>query len=140
MCMIADEDYWTWYEERHVPRARKEHTCGECRRTIARGESYWIQGGVNDGTFVWNKTCDHCNEASDWLLYVCDGWVFGARLEDFMEHVVGYERYIRSRPLVRLVRWMRAGWRDREGNLRSVESVTVLTEVAINAYKDQRAA
>lgn len=137
MCMVGDDDFWEFYNEFH-PKAKIEHRCGECRRTIAKGEHYWTQGGKHEGSFVWHKTCEHCTIAAHWLEYVCDGWIFEARLEDFGSHVIGDERYIRSAPLTRLYRWMRAGWLDREGNLRSPESVKAVTDLAIQRYKEQR--
>lgn len=136
MCMTGDDEYWDFYTE-HTPRARQDHPCGECGRTIRKGERYHTQGGLNEGAFLWYKTCSHCDEASRWLSKVCDGWVFGRREEDFLEHVVGDETYVRSRPLVRLVRWMRADWTDRDGNLRPIEAVKALTNEAIVAYLDQ---
>jgi hypothetical protein len=135
MCMTGDDDYWVFYNEHH-PRARREQTCGECRRSIARGERYWTQGGLTeDGGFEWHKTCEHCTIASRWLEVVCHGWIFDARQEDFLSHVIGDERYIRSRPLVRLVRWMVADWRDRTGELRPLDDVQALTNDAVAAYQ-----
>lgn len=137
MCMYGDDDYWEFYTE-HTPKARTEQTCVECGRIIEKGERYHTQGGKNDGQFIWHKTCAHCTAASEWLNTVCDGWIFTRRQEDFTEHVTGHEKYVRSRPLVRLLRWMQADWRDRNGTLRPVEHVQVLTGIAIAAYIRQR--
>lgn len=138
MCMVGDYDYWEFYNE-YTPTARKDHRCQECGRTIAKGEKYCTQGGLNDGHFQWYKTCAHCDAASRWLSVVCDGWIFGRRREDFGEHVVGYEKDIRSRPLVRLYRWMVAKWQTPTGELRSVDDVEALTEEAVVAYRRQAA-
>jgi hypothetical protein len=138
MCMSGNDDFWDFYNE-YTPKARKEQTCGECGRTIGKGERYHTQGGKSEGNFLWYKTCAHCAAASRWLEVVCEGWVFERREEDFMEHVVGEEKYVRSRALVRLVRWMRADWRDRDGHLRPVDEVKVVTGVAIASYKHQQA-
>lgn len=137
MCMVGDDDYWEFYNE-YTPRAKQDHVCGECGRTIAKGERYRTQGGKNDGQFEWHKTCLHCDAASKWLVVVCEGWIFGARQEDFLSHVVGEEKYVRSRPLTRLVRWMVADWRDRAGELRPIEDVQAVTSEAIQAYRAQR--
>lgn len=134
MCMIGDDDYWSFYNE-FTPLARKTHTCGECGRTIGRGERYHTQGGLAEDRFEWHKTCAHCTIASRWLQVVCDGWVFTARFEDLREHVDGDEKYLRSRPLVRLVRWMRDDWHDKAGELRPIEEVRRLVDEAIAAYK-----
>lgn len=137
MCMVGDDDFWEWYTEKR-PKVRKPFNCCECGRLVRKGETYVLQGGIHDRQFLWNKTCAQCDEASEWLGVVCDGWIFERREEDFLEHVIGSERYLRSRPLVRLVRWMRADWRDRDGYLRSAESVKALTGEAIQAYRNQR--
>lgn len=136
MCMVGDDDYWEFYNE-YTPKARKPHRCGECRRTIEAGERYRTQGGKHDGEFVWHRTCLHCDAAAEWLLVVCDGWIFGCRQEDLEAHVIGDERYVRSAPLTRLLRWMRADWRDRAGNVRPVDDVAELASQAIAAYKNQ---
>jgi hypothetical protein len=136
--MMGDDDYWDFYNE-FTPKARKEHRCGECGRTITKGETYWTQGGLYEGEFVWNKTCAHCTVAAQWLETVCGDWIFGARQEDLTEHVIGHEKYLRTRPLTRLVRWMRSDWRDREGHLRPVEDVQQLTNDAITAYREMAA-
>lgn len=137
MCMVGDDDYWEFYDEFN-PKARKEHICGECGRTIAKGEKYHTQGGLHEGFFIWHKTCAHCTAASEWLVEVCEGYIFGAREEDLTEHVIGHEKYLRTRPLTRLVRWMRADWHDRAGNLRPVEDVRQVTSEAVHAYRQQR--
>jgi hypothetical protein len=68
---------------------------------------------------------------------VCDGWVFNEREADLADHVIGYEKELRSAPLTRLLRWMRADWHDRAGNLRPVDDVEALTKSAITAYRLQ---
>lgn len=138
MCMTGDEDYWQFFDSKD-PIARKEHTCSECGRTIHKGETYNRAGGMTEYGFDWYKTCIHCQAASHWLQVVCHGWVFGGREEDLLDHVAGDERELRSRPLTRLVRWMRADWADREGNLRPVDDVTALTVEAVDAYRRQYA-
>lgn len=87
MCMVdgADTD-WTPFAtvER---RARKEHRCGECGRTIEPGESYWILGGVAEGTIYRTKTCAHCKAGPcAWLVKHCRGYLLEGVLEDIEEH------------------------------------------------------
>lgn len=134
--MNGDEDYWLFYNSTD-PIARKEHKCSECGRTIRKGEKYQRAGGLTEFGFDWYKTCAHCQMASHWLQVVCHGWVFGAREQDLLDHVTGDESYLRSRPLTRLVRWMRADWAGRDGNLRPVEDVMAVTDEAVEAYKRQ---
>lgn len=138
MCMTGDEEYWLLYDSKsHV--ARKNHTCTECGRIIHKGERYKRQGGVTEDGWEFHKTCAHCDAASEWLDVVCQGWIFGRREEDLLDHVSGDESELRSRPLTRLVRWMRADWADRDGNLRPLDAVTAVTTEAIDAYKRQHA-
>lgn len=137
MCMVGDEDYWEFYNE-YTPKAKVEHTCGECGRTIAKGEKYRTQGGKSDGYFEWHKTCTHCDAASEWLMSACDGYIFGRRQEDFLSHVTGEEKYLRTRPLTRLVRWLAADWKAKDGTLRPLDDVVALTSDAIRAYHEQR--
>jgi hypothetical protein len=138
MCMVGDDDWWDFFTSYH-PKAKQDHRCGECQRTISKGETYWTMGGKHDGEFVWFKTCEHCQVASDWLQVVCDGWLFQRREEDFWNHVLGDESEIRTWQLTRLFRWMRADWRDRVGNLRPIEDVQALTDSAISAWRAQLA-
>lgn len=134
MCMVGDEDFWTYYRESEQT-ARKAHVCGECGRPIELGEKYHRAEGSSEYGWHTHKTCAHCTAASWWLETVCDGWIFERREEDLREHVIGDEKFLRSRPLTRLVRWMAADWRDREGNLRDVDAVKELTRDAIDAYR-----
>ncbi len=47
------------------PRARKEHECRECRRTIAVGERYELIVGKWDGEFDSLRTCLRCEAVRD---------------------------------------------------------------------------
>lgn len=134
--MTGDEDYWSFFTAT-TPVARKDHRCDECGRTIHKGERYDYAGGRTYDGMDFYKTCAHCSAASHWLQVVCHGWVFGGRQEDLLDHVIGDEKELRSRPLTRLVRWMRADWQDRAGELRPVDAVVELTGEAIDAYKRQ---
>jgi hypothetical protein len=69
------------------PKARKEHICSECRRTIQKGESYTVEVYHFDGDFTTHKTCRHCMVVRDWLARECGGWLFGGVAEDIQEHV-----------------------------------------------------
>lgn len=49
------------------PRARKDHTCCECKGEIAAGETYRLLWGVWDGEAKTFKTCNDCLELHDWV-------------------------------------------------------------------------
>ena len=42
------------------PRARKDHVCSDCGRTIGPGETYRRGAGFDDGTAWTWKDCAHC--------------------------------------------------------------------------------
>ena len=88
MCMIDDCEPWEFHNEGRR-RAAKEHRCGECRRTIAPGETYEYGSGKCDGYFSQWKTCLHCLEASRWLSAACNGYLIGAVDEDLRHHIRG---------------------------------------------------
>lgn len=139
MCMIDDADPWDFFTEAQR-RAAKAHRCGECRRVIAKGETYrYCSGKVMDGIETMRQ-CLQCEAATQWLRVACNGYLFGCVEEDLENHVIGYECDLRTRPLTRLLRWMRADWRDRAGNLRPLGDVEALTAEAIAAYRVQYAA
>jgi hypothetical protein len=93
MCMIdGGDDTWESFA-RIERRARVEHTCGECHRTIEPGEIYERGGGVSHewGRGVYtSKTCAHCVAAREWLLHECRGWVWEGVREDLYEHFDGF--------------------------------------------------
>jgi hypothetical protein len=134
--MIDDAEPWEFFHDSH-PRARKEHRCDECSRVIQSGERYRYATGKCDGSFCVMRQCLHCVEVGRWLMVACSGYLFNAVQEDLAEHVIGEEDYLRSAPLTRLLRWMRADWKRRDGSLRPLEDVTTVTDAAIAAYKEQ---
>lgn len=138
MCMVSDDAYWEFSSSKH-PKARKDHACGECGRTITKGETYWFFVGSYDGSFSTHKTCEHCDIASAWLVEACGGWVFNARQEDLGEHVDGEESYLNSPALEELYGWMKADWRDDAGDLRTPAAVKTLTDEAVLAYRTHMA-
>lgn len=51
--------------ERDEVRARKAHTCCECRRErIAAGDTYWRHSGLWDGRWDTFKRCQRCESAA----------------------------------------------------------------------------
>jgi glutaredoxin len=134
MCMVDDADSWEFFHS-ETRKAAKDHKCYECNRVIAKGEQHEYAGGRIDGHFYKSRTCVHCVEAKRWLVVVCRGYLFGAVEEDLLDHVVGDESELRSRPLTRLVRWMQKDWHKPTGELRPVEDVSAITDEAIAAYR-----
>lgn len=59
MCLYVDDDCGVTLDS-GTRRARKEHQCSECRRTIRAGESYRYWSGLYDGGFAMSKMCAHC--------------------------------------------------------------------------------
>lgn len=111
MCMVDYGDAPEFWFERHVKRARLAHECAECHRPIAVGEEYWRGFGKQDGYTYNCATCRHCRVISDWLWRNCDGFVYGAMVEDFGNHAEG------SIDMLRLVIGARRRWQrfDRTG-------------------------
>lgn len=136
MCMYADDGGWKLYSEADR-RAAKDHTCDECHRTIAKGETYRYVSGLDWVSECWSTfhICAHCRQATRWLIAVCSGYMFEMTAEDLRNHVDGDEWYERSAPLVRLVRWQEADWQDRQGNLRPVDDVAAVVDRAIEASR-----
>jgi hypothetical protein len=136
MCMIGDDDGWAVFRSGER-RAAKNHRCGECGRTIVKGERYRFATGLSTEWEAWSTfhLCGQCNAATRWLVVVCGGYLYEATREDIGEHVVGDEDYLRTAPLTRLYRWHLTCWRDRNGDLRPVEDVQALTTRAIDAHR-----
>jgi hypothetical protein len=93
-----------WREKSH--RARKPHKCEECGREISPGEVYWYGFGKQEGSTYDSRTCAHCRVASNWLLRNCNGFVYGAMIDDLRDHAEG------SMPMLRIVVGARRRWRN----------------------------
>jgi hypothetical protein len=89
MCQVYDDIHCEFYDAR-TRVARKQHRCGECRRTIEAGETYKVTAGKWDGDFCQTKTCRHCGVMEEWLLINCDGFVWHTVIEDIYEHAREY--------------------------------------------------
>lgn len=138
MCMWDDAGTWE-LSRTEWRKAAKEHRCGECRRTIAKGERYEYTTGLYDGHWDTEHTCEQCHQVTRWLVVACSGYLYQAVQEDLFEHITGEEAYLRTAPLTRLGRWMASDWRDRNGDLRPVEAVREVADRAIAAYRVQYA-
>lgn len=66
-----------------IVRARKAHSCCECRETIPHGAEYERTVGKWDGAVNTYKTCLACSEIRRTLC--CDGWTYGRLFEQAEE-------------------------------------------------------
>lgn len=116
MCMIDDCER-NEFSSSVKRKARKEHRCDECRRTIQPGETYELNVGMYDGMFNTNKVCAHCLIATAWLAKNCGGYVTDAVLEDIREHIEEYRGVYNHAvgPLKRIEIGMGRGWRVKRG-------------------------
>lgn len=88
MCMLHDgvEMCAIWNEKDF--RARKDHTCDECGRTIPKGEIYTRISALAPGDGWSNaKFCRHCQKIANWLIENCDGYLMGCIAQDFIDHM-----------------------------------------------------
>lgn len=86
MCMIDGCDGFVTVLSSNKRKARKEHHCTECRRTIQPGETYLNEGTLWEGEKSTYKTCAHCVVVRDWLISECGGFIYSGVLEDIAEH------------------------------------------------------
>lgn len=95
------------------PRARKQHRCDMCRRTIEVGEIYRRQGYIWDGRADSNHLCSQCEAFAKALHSVGfendeGGWPWIGDLEQGEVAYCGYG--------IELGRF-RGGWRNDDGTL-----------------------
>ncbi len=58
-----------------IRKARKGHTCTECRREIKPGEHYEHVTGKWEGELDTFKTCPECLDIRN--IFFCESWAFG---------------------------------------------------------------
>jgi hypothetical protein len=73
------------FHAREWRKARKTHTCCECRRAIQRGERYEHFSGKWERRMEVYKTCAACQDTRQSLY--CEGWTFGQLWEDVEEQI-----------------------------------------------------
>lgn len=126
MCLWIDE--FSEVLSYTTPRARKEHTCEECSRTIEWGEQYHRWACLEEGDFITYKMCAHCRSVvtvgAD--LTGCPEQWFWGRIMDHQEDDGGFvgdiihHDNLPAGTVVRMLRYVvlsRRGWRDRAGQL-----------------------
>lgn len=109
-------------------KARIEHRCGDCLRSIEPGETYEYFTALYDGYWFEAKTCVHCIEARRWLLDVCGGWLYTEVLDELREHYIESSLYA-SVSLGRLLAAGKRQWKNR-----SVEWVKEKVDDALLRY------
>lgn len=119
MCMFDNSEMAEVLTQKDV-RARKEHRCYECRRTIAKGEQYRYETYLADGSISNLKTCRHCLRVREWLLRECGGFLCEAMLEDIEEHAQeeGYGVGVKMMAI-----GMRRRWKRRNGTMWPLPSI-----------------
>ena len=85
-CIYVDSDNAPDFYRDRMLIARKEHTCGECGRTIEPGETYETFSGKWNFTFSTHKTCIECLSIRN--AFFCESWIFGKIHEDLWEHIM----------------------------------------------------
>ena len=86
-CSVTDGDRPKVCTVRHV-RARKQHVCSECSRTIEPGETYELVNGVWIEKWETYKTCLGCERIRDH--FCSDGWIYTCLAEHVAE-CVGFD-------------------------------------------------
>lgn len=131
MCLYVD-DFDTELIDSGQRKARKEHRCDECGRTIEPGETYRYWTTLFEGDISTDKMCAHCQGTLDlgaaltgcpkrwwWsMLHDLDpetGFV-GNVLHDDEHHLTQAQK----RRMLRTVEGRKAKWRRRDGRLRPV--------------------
>jgi hypothetical protein len=67
------------------PKANKEHTCGECKRIIKKGETYVKESGIWEGRPNTYKTCLDCLSLR--RAFFDQGWYFEEIICSLKEHI-----------------------------------------------------
>lgn len=127
MCLYIDD----YGEFEHLSdgwrKARKEHRCVECHRTIELGEKYWYDTMVEIGYgIVTEKMCAHCQGVIDIgvALTGCHRAFWYGEVLNWTDETMGFvANIIRDHELepgatVRMLRYValaKRGWRDRAG-------------------------
>lgn len=127
--MIDDGDGHATVLHSRQQRARLQHQCTECRRTIEPGESYLAERTVFDGDAMSHKICAHCQRVRDYLIDHCGGWLYGGLHEDISGHYYGSTSNDAGEREVRLLSiGMSARWRRADGSLWPVPRANSTTE------------
>lgn len=107
---------------RTQPRARKEHQCSSCYRTIAVGEVYERQDNVFDGQRYAYLICEHCRAITDRVLtLIPDYWYEDGFSEDTIAE--GMREYAETLADLRMLAWFRRRWMQQDGTVVDLSAV-----------------
>ena len=98
------------------PRARTDHVCSDCGRTIGPGETYRHSVVFHDGTVGTWKDCAHCEALVDLYDIAWDGGYDDVRIHEWATD--GHDDWSKVRDAAGYL--MR--WRTRSGTLLPVPS------------------
>ena len=79
------------------PKARKEHKCFECGRTIALGETYRNESGIWDDGPKRYKTCCDCITIRN--AFFDQGGHYGEMMTELQEHISDLDAQVPSKCL-----------------------------------------
>lgn len=82
-CIYDSDGYGPEASTTKIRKARKQHRCFECGRTIEPGEKYEYISGIWDGAPSSYKTCLDCLSLRD--VFFCGGWIYGEVWNEFRE-------------------------------------------------------
>lgn len=129
--MCVDYDGGCEFIQEKMVKARKEHRCCECHRTIQPGESYEKTVGNWEGAFSVFKTCAHCVAAREWIMDTCGGFMYCGLDEELKEHLDEYSWCWQKMNLGFVARGLvglRRGWKKFKGN-------GLMTPLNLETYK-----
>jgi len=84
-CIYIDDYEVAKCGTQKTQKARKEHKCTECGRTIQPGEEYEYYWGVWDYGPETYKTCMDCLSIRE--SFFCKGYIFSNLYQDLIEHI-----------------------------------------------------
>lgn len=106
------------------PRARIEHDCMSCGRTIKPGETYERQDNVFDGARYSYKACRHCQVATKRALAISrDSYYWDEGISSDVVHDVLRDE-AETLGDIRLSIGMRRRWTHKDGTLWAVPTMT----------------
>lgn len=127
MCAIEDCEPWKVCRQENR-RARKQHRCTECGRTIQTGERYSCITGLAEDHWQRFRICNHCLAAGRWLDIMCSGWPLTMLCDELREHSEEFQ----SDLLGDLYQSVRNGWQDGQAPIPDVEVIETDARSCLN--------
>lgn len=112
---------------RTKPKARKEHQCSSCYRTITVGEVYERQDNVFDGARYAYLICEHCRAITNRVLdLIPDYWCEDGFSEETISE--GMREYAKTLADLRMLAWFRRRWTRDDGTVVALASAGAATQ------------